>query len=127
MRCLVLLVDDELDLLELYALMLETNGYEVAKAVNGEEAVKIYRELLSESKKPDIIIMDYRMPRKNGIEAAQEILAESRTVIIFSSADESIVPQVKKLGARFMKKPFSFEALRKGIESAQKEVEQHNI
>lgn len=118
MKCLVLLVDDEADLLDLYSIMLESNGYEVVRAINGEEAVQTFRKLARTRRKPDVVIMDYRMPRKNGLEAASEILAESSTRIIFSSADESILPEVQRLGGQFMKKPYSFEALKQGLESA---------
>ena len=53
-------------------MVLEAYGYSViGKAKNGQEAVDMYRSF---SNKPDVIIMDHRMPVKDGIEATKEIL-----------------------------------------------------
>ncbi len=50
-------------------------------------------------KKPDIILMDHRMPKKNGIEASKEILKiNGKTKIIFLSADSSIKEEVLSIG-----------------------------
>ncbi len=68
----IFLVEDELSVLKLYKLVLEVHGFNViGMAKNGAEAVEMYKTF---NKKPDIIIMDHRMPIKNGIEASREIL-----------------------------------------------------
>ena len=111
----IMIVEDDLSLQRLYELMLKTYGFEVVcKANNGKEAVESF-ELLS--RKPDIILMDHRMPVKNGIDTAIEILQfNSHTRIIFTSADKTIKKQALNLGsASFIKKPFSIEELYKEI------------
>lgn len=65
------------------------------------------------SEKPKIILMDYRMPIKNGIEASKEILQmNGNTKIIFTSADKSIKDEALSIGAFcFKDKPFTVEEL----------------
>jgi len=69
------------------------------------------------STKPDLIIMDYRMPVKNGIEALKEILEiERQAKIMIISADRSIEKIAKSVGAvAFMRKPFSMKRLAENI------------
>ncbi len=91
--------------------MLKSAGFEVvAKASNGEEAVKIFNQL---DEKPDIILMDHRMPIKSGVEATKEILQTSHnTKIIFASADSSVKSLAISTGATsFLEKPFGCESL----------------
>ena len=87
----ILIVEDDKSTQRLYKMILETSGHQViGTAYNGEEAVKLYRTILD---KPDIILMDYRMPFKDGIETTKEILQldiNNHSKIIFLSADESI-------------------------------------
>lgn len=112
----VFIVDDESDLLDFYSIALTIKGYEVLSyARNGEEAVERYAAL---EIKPDIIIMDHRMPYKNGLEATKEILEMNPAAkIIFASADIGIEPEARALGiAAFKKKPFSLERLISNIE-----------
>ncbi len=71
-----------------------------------------------------IIIMDHRMPTKNGVEATKEILAEyPDTGIIFVSADEAVEKEARESGAkRFLKKPISLKDLISNIEQVAKEL-----
>jgi CheY-like chemotaxis protein len=65
----LLVVEDERSLRELYQLELESEGYEILLAKDGIEAVE-----LVEKTPPDLIIMDIRMPRMDGLEAMGKIL-----------------------------------------------------
>jgi two-component system chemotaxis response regulator CheY len=110
----VAIVDDEPDLQRLYQLALSTRGYEIVFVANdGTDAVE--KNLKSPAW---VIIMDHRMPTKNGVEATREILAESPdTRIIFVSADEAVEKEAMEAGAvRFLKKPISLKDLIKNIE-----------
>ncbi|MFW9988851.1 MAG: response regulator [Candidatus Odinarchaeota archaeon] len=111
----ILIVDDDREILLLYQKMLEHIGFEVVgTANNGEEAVQLFKSF---QRKPDIILMDHRMPKKNGVEATKEILSISNhSKIIFTSADNSIKKEALSVGAvTFLKKPFSIEKLRQSI------------
>jgi DNA-binding NtrC family response regulator len=111
-----LIVEDDLSLQRLYEMILKASGFAVlGKASNGEEAVKIYQDLLNSL---DVILMDHRMPIKNGIEATKEILKINNHIkIIFTSADKSIKKLALAVGAiSFLEKPFSFAELVNEIE-----------
>ncbi len=95
----------------MYEKMLRISGFDVIRsATNGEEAVDMYKSFLV---KPDIILMDHRMPIKNGIEVTKEILQiDKSSKIIFTSADESIKETALALGAiDFKEKPFTMKNL----------------
>ncbi len=103
----VFIVEDDLSLQRLYEMMLTTFGFEVVdKASNGKEAIEKYKSF---SLKPEIILMDHRMPVKNGIDTTIELMKFiNHTKIIFTSADNSIKGRALEIGAiSFIEKPFS--------------------
>jgi two-component system chemotaxis response regulator CheY len=103
----VFIVEDDLSLQRLYEMMLTTFGFEVVdKASNGKEAIDKFKSL---SPKPDVILMDHRMPVKNGIDTTIELLKfNSPTKIIFTSADNSVKGRALEVGAvSFIEKPFT--------------------
>ncbi|MFX1256924.1 MAG: response regulator [Promethearchaeota archaeon] len=109
------MVEDELSIQKLYRMVLEAYGFKIiGTAKNGEEAVEIYKTF---SKTPDLIIMDHRMPIKNGIEASKEILQLDRDAkIIIASADNTVKEYYRSIGAlSFISKPFSNQTLIKEI------------
>jgi len=65
---LVLVVDDDPDLVEAISMKLESKDYNVSKAYDGIEAWDRIKE-----ERPDLIILDVMMPRKNGYELCDEI------------------------------------------------------
>jgi two-component system chemotaxis response regulator CheY len=104
------IVDDETMLLMLYKEILETKGYKVIdQALNGEECIsklierKNKRELF-----PDVVILDYRMPSKNGLDTMKELLKlDPKLKIICVSADDSVKEIFIASGAAgFIGKPF---------------------
>ncbi|HEY0088749.1 MAG TPA: response regulator [Candidatus Lokiarchaeia archaeon] len=105
------MVEDDISLQRLYKMILEASGYNIQGiANNGEEAVKMYQSF---AVKPEIVLMDHRMPIKNGIEATKEILQISNhSKIIFASADNSVKKLALSIGAiRFLEKPFELKVL----------------
>jgi len=86
-------------------------------ASDGEEAVRKYREM---SEKPVVVIMDQRMPVKDGVSATQEILKMNPdATIFFGSADLHIEKEAMAAGAKgFLLKPFRIEELLGAIEEA---------
>jgi len=104
----VLIADDEPDILEIIKYNLQINGYIVEIAKDGDEAIKKAKEY-----KPDLIILDIMMPKKNGIEVCKILRSQPEfndTVIIFLTALNDELSHVKGLefGADdFISKPVS--------------------
>ena len=81
----ILVVDDDRNLRQLYQAELETEGYRVLLAKNGNEAT---RSVGKET--PDLIVMDIRMPEKDGLDAMAQILRDhGRIPIILNTAYSS--------------------------------------
>jgi len=107
----ILIVDDDVDIVNLFEQFFKFKGHNiVAKAFNGEEALELYKSLENH---PDIIIMDHRMPLKNGLETTKEFLAiNPNCKIIFVSADYSVKEKALEMGAiDFLEKPIDFGTL----------------
>jgi len=104
----ILVVDDEPHLIRSLTFILAKEGYELAVAANGEEALQKIAE-----NKPDLIFLDIMMPKKNGYEVCEIIrrLPEFNDIyIIMLSAKGWDNDRVKaaNVGANeFMSKPFS--------------------
>lgn len=110
----VLVVDDESFINDLYADLLAVHGHEVVGvALEGQQSLDLYPKV-----RPDVVIMDYRMPIMDGIEATRRILAtdpDARIIIV--TADVRIAETAFAVGARgFLRKPFSMEDLFDAIE-----------
>ena len=94
---------------------MEANGHTViGVASDGDEAVRKYKDM---KEKPVIIIMDQRMPVKDGVSATQEILKiNPAATIFFGSADLHIEKEARAAGAKgFLLKPFRIEELLSAI------------
>lgn len=107
----IFIVDDDQSLQRLYTLILKEAGFEIIDtAFNGKIAVEKFNNF---EEKPDIILMDHRMPVKNGLDAMAEILqSNNHTKVIFASADISIKQKALSLGAcAFLDKPFNLRKL----------------
>ena len=113
----VLIAEDEaiirLDLAE----MLREEGYEVVgEAGDGQEAVE-----LAEALRPDLVIMDVKMPRRDGIDAASEIASKriAPIVILTAFSQRELVERARDAGAMaYLVKPFSITDLVPAIEVA---------
>jgi two-component system chemotaxis response regulator CheY len=103
----VLIVEDDSCVHDLLTRFLEIRGYSIAgNAFNGAEAVDIFINLIP---KPNLILMDYRMPVMNGIEATRKIIEiEPSAQILFLSADSRVKDEAIEAGAcGFLRKPVS--------------------
>ena len=113
----IFIVEDDPDLVELYKIIIERNGkYAVlGAATNGEEAIEKYKVF---NEKPDLILMDHRMPLKDGIETTIELLKlDGNLRILFVSADVSVREKALEIGAvGFLDKPSSMKEFLKEIE-----------
>jgi len=116
-RGTVAIVDDEQSLIDIYQRILETRGIEVCfVAYDGLEAVRKFAE---HNPRPRIILMDYRMPGTDGVEATKQILSlDSEVRIIFISADESVKDEAMRAGAvAFVQKPATVKEILSAVES----------
>ena len=83
----MLVVDDHADTRELLCTLLETDGFDVTVAEDGDAALRGYRE-----RPADVVLMDLYMPRKDGVSAIRELCAEFPGVaIVAMSADAGTV------------------------------------
>ncbi len=122
----ILIAEDEPDILMPYKIALEHRNHEVVVTDNGEDCLKAYHGALKRTYKSngspfDAVVLDYRMPKKDGMEVAREILAlNPRQRIIFASAyvKDTLVDSVKQLKqiVELMQKPFELDALIDTIE-----------
>ncbi|APZ46299.1 DNA-binding response regulator [Polaribacter reichenbachii] len=106
----VLLAEDEASLGMIVKESLETRDFTVFHAENGEEAYKIYQ-----TEKPDILVLDVMMPKKDGFTLAKEIRQENKGIpIIFLTAKSQtsdVLDGFNLGGNDYLKKPFSMEEL----------------
>lgn len=112
----IFIVDDEPMLHEFYGSILEISGHEiVADAYDGDEAVEILKTM---NEPPEVVILDHRMPGKDGIETTEELLKINPDIkIIFASADASVRDDALASGAcDFLSKPFAIGDLLLEIE-----------
>lgn len=103
----VLVVDDEYASLEVLALMLAGEGYQVFTANHGEEAL-----LRLEEAAIDVVITDYKMPKMDGSELCLRMLADSRfenIPVIFTSATYRQDVHRPKNVVAFLSKPLLFK------------------
>jgi YesN/AraC family two-component response regulator len=103
------IADDEPDILRLFKIMLDRKGYPIAyMARNGDEAVEKHRQNPAE-----IVIMDYSMPFKDGVEAAKDILKEfPGTKFFLMTCGEDVSGVLKGLDmVTIVKKPFTFKSM----------------
>jgi DNA-binding response OmpR family regulator len=110
----ILLVDDDTSLLVVLAEQLSDDGYEVATARDGQEAL---RRL--EAGWPDLIILDLMMPRVDGLALARQIKADADLPIIVLSAIDTADSKAKLLdevAEDYVSKPYHYPELRARIE-----------
>jgi CheY-like chemotaxis protein len=116
-RIQVLVADDDQDLLEIYSRALKDNGFDVLLATTGNEAVSRFIE-----SRPAVIILDYRMPQGNGLEAASQILAMKPSAkIIMLTADGTVLEEAERIGIElFLEKPISLKRLLESVYTVEK-------
>ena len=142
----ILIAEDESDISHTYRVALESRNHDVEITDDGVKCVQIYREKLSKRQassnknmKPnsnlrnsrptdatpfDVVVLDYKMPRKDGMEVTKEILTLNPDQrIIFASAyvKETLENSVKELKrvVELMQKPFEIQVFVDTIEDKQ--------
>jgi DNA-binding response OmpR family regulator len=111
----VLVAEDDAAMCELYLIALQSRGHAVVATHDGGQCVDEYKKALL-SGPFDVVVLDYRMPRVDGLEAAKEILRLKKNQrIIFASAyvKETLMDSVKHLEqvVELIQKPFEPKVL----------------
>ena len=112
------IVEDEKDLVTIYERIFSKWGIFICFiAFDGLEAVKKFIEC---TPKPHVVLMDYRLPVMNGVEATKEILKTDPDVrIVFLSADAGVKDEAMRAGAFiFLIKPAGIKDIVGAVESA---------
>lgn len=106
-RPLVVCADDDEDILSLVTLRLERAGYEVAKAIDGDQALETVR-----ARRPALAILDVMMPKRTGYEVLAEVrgdpsLAGLKVILLSARVQEADVERGLDAGAdAYLAKPF---------------------
>ena len=123
----ILVADDERSLRLILSKALRKWGYDTVEAENGEEAFSI----LNLENPPMIVILDWMMPRMDGIEVLRKIRAEDREIpfyiIMLTSKNEKadIIEGLNEGADDYLAKPFDLGELRARINSGKRIVELH--
>ncbi len=109
----ILIVDDDTSLLVLLAHQLRADGYEIATARDGDEALRRLQ-----ASWPDLLIIDMMMPRMDGLSLAREIKARADLPIIVLSAidaGDSKADLLEEVAEDYVTKPYHYPELRARI------------
>jgi len=86
----------------------------VGEAVNGQESIEMYSKL-----KPDILLLDLAMPKKDGLTVVEEIISvhpDAKIILITASDNQKIIKKCLEAGAKaYISKPFDFDNILKVI------------
>lgn len=110
----ILVVDDELSTRELLYDALTKAGYNVASTHNGQEAIELTR-----TQKPDLVLLDFKMPDMNGVEALKKIRSldeKTRIVMLTGMGTEELEREARLSGASgFLRKSLGIDVIVKSI------------
>ncbi len=113
----ILVADDEPDTLDLLEITLGRAGYEVLRANNGHEALKLTRE-----QHPDVLLLDVMMPQLSGLDVLRTLRDEGGAppVILFSARGraDDLAAGIEAGAAQYLVKPTSRDRLLEAVRAA---------
>ena len=113
----IMVVDDAAFMRMRCMKLLSENGYEVAEASNGVEAVAVFQEA-----RPDMVLLDITMPEMDGLTALKEIKKidpNAKVAMVSAMGQQSLVMEALKTGAvDFVVKPFDQDRVLGAIKKA---------
>ncbi|MBL7151282.1 MAG: response regulator [Candidatus Omnitrophica bacterium] len=126
----ILLVDDEMDFIKIMSERIKQWGYEVIASLSGREAIPIVK-----SKKPDLLILDYKMADMDGIATLKEIrkINKKIPVIMFTAyPNEKSIQESEKFGiSAYVPKLSAYsdshDNLRSAIKMAEKTLKKESM
>ncbi len=119
----VLVVDDEIHIVQVIAIKLRNNGFEVLTAENGAQALDI-----AKTQKPDLVITDYQIPVMTGLEFLEklrQVADTAQTPVIMLTARGFAIDDDRKNKlniASLLSKPFSPREVLKCVEDVLQQV-----
>jgi two-component system cell cycle response regulator CpdR len=120
----MLVSEDEKGTSDTYNVFLKDEGHDVIFTADGQECIDVYKEEMQKNPDKqifDIVVLDYRIPKKNGGEVAKEILAMNpyQKILIATAYSRKVVNQsglkFEEKNLRLVHKPFEFEDMMKVI------------
>jgi adenylate cyclase len=124
---LILVVDDVPDNLEIVRLRLESQGYRIATAADGVEALERMREF-----EPDLVVLDVMMPRLDGIEVVRTMRADpalcaTPVILVTAKSDtRDLIEGLDAGGDDYLTKPFEHAALLARVRSVLRQKRLHD-
>ena len=113
----ILLVDDELDIREVLSLSLSDMGYQVYEAENGDQALRIFKEVL-----PAIVLTDIKMPGMDGIDLLEKVKhenPEAEVIMMTGHGDMDLaIKSLKYEATDFITKPINVDVLEIALQRA---------
>jgi DNA-binding response OmpR family regulator len=115
----ILVVDDERDIIRALTIRLQSGGYDVVYAYDGAQGV-----FMTHKEKPDLIILDIRMPAGDGFTIARRLKETAQTshipiLFLTGSPERNAEQKAHELGGRFyIKKPYDSEELLDAVRRA---------
>ena len=113
----VLVIDDEQSIRELMRMSLEMDGYSVILAENGWQGLEIFR-----SEKPDVVLLDVRMPEMDGLEVLAKIKEEApdaEVIIISGHGDMDMVMKALRAEEPSLRSPFPSRTDRRAVKDVE--------
>lgn len=107
---LVLIVDDDYAVTSMLRRLFVLEGFSVQTAKDGDEAIGCARR-----QKPDLVLLDYNLPGRNGLEVLVELkrlYADIKIIMITGTDDETLEARAMQAGADFLSKPLAVHELR---------------
>ncbi len=114
----IMVVDDNLNLVDILRIMLESKGFNVRCAYSGKD---LFADL--EEQKPDLILLDIMMPKMDGLEVLNRLKCNPATASIpvilqtVKGKPEDVIEGYKKGAAYYITKPFTKDQLFDGVNS----------
>ena len=126
MKMKILIVEDEAGIVQFLKQGLEEEGYDVSAALDGLAGFELFKK-----ESFDLILLDWMLPKMNGLELCKAIRIKDKTIpIIFLTAKDTIQETIEglKAGANdYIKKPFSFDELLERIKIHFRNQEENEV
>jgi len=110
----ILVVDDDIHMVRMLTIMLEAEGYSVASANNGQDALEKIK-----TDRPSLVLLDYMMPGMHGLDVLKEIKkghGDIDVIVVTGHGSEKVAVEMMKMGAsNYIQKPFSREELLRAV------------